>query len=88
MPAGKFVAIIRKVTERIALSPAAKLTFEVSDGINPMQLFKADVIEIGNTAIRVPLSPRASSCKPRDRWLTAQAVLSSCSASAKQPCCS
>jgi hypothetical protein len=32
MPAGKFSAIIRKVSDHVRLDPAAKLTFEVSDG--------------------------------------------------------
>ncbi len=39
MPSGKFHAIIRKVTEHVKLDDSAKLTFEVSDGVQPMQLF-------------------------------------------------
>lgn len=39
MPAGKLYAIIRKVTEHVKLDDTAKLTFEVSDGILPMQLY-------------------------------------------------
>jgi hypothetical protein len=41
MPAGKFAAIIRKVTEHVGLDQTAKLTFEVSDGVRPMQLYRA-----------------------------------------------
>lgn len=41
MPAGKFSAIIRKVTEHVGLDHSAKLTFEVSDGVRPMQLYRA-----------------------------------------------
>lgn len=38
MPAGRFSAIIRKVSDHVRLDPAAKLTFEVSDGSRPMAL--------------------------------------------------
>lgn len=41
MPAGKFQAIIRKVTDHVQLDGSAKLTFEVSDGVRPMQLYCA-----------------------------------------------
>lgn len=80
MPAGKFTAIIRKVTEHLALDPAAKLTFEVSDGVAPMQLHKALKPVIVDGHIHVELSPRAASCKPRDRWLTEKVRRSA-------PCC-
>ena len=69
MPAGKFAAIIRKVTEHVQLDDAAQLTFEVSDGSAPIQLHKAAMPVIEGNAIHVELSPRAASCKPRDRWL-------------------
>lgn len=42
MKASKFAAIIRKVSEHVGLDSTAKLTFEVSDGVRPMQLFSAD----------------------------------------------
>lgn len=67
MPAGKFAAIIRKVTEHVALDPTAKLTFEVSDGVRPMQLHRAAMPEATGAAVHVALSPRPASCKPRDR---------------------
>jgi hypothetical protein len=41
MPAGKFAAIIRKVSEHLRLDGSAKLIFEVSDGVRPMQLYCA-----------------------------------------------
>jgi hypothetical protein len=41
MPAGKFAAIIRKVSDHVRLEPSAKLTFEVSDGVRPMALYCA-----------------------------------------------
>ena len=41
MPAGKFAAIIRKVSDYVQLEPKAKLTFEVSDGVRPMALYCA-----------------------------------------------
>ncbi|AWC23694.1 hypothetical protein ASC75_08105 [Aminobacter sp. DSM 101952] len=91
MSAGKFAAIIRKVTEHLALDPTAKLTFEVSDGIAPMQLHKASIPVIADGQVDVELTPRAASCKPRDRWLAEQTkVASSCCGPAKgdgQPCC-
>lgn len=36
MLAGKFAAIIRKVSEHVQLDGSAKLTFELSDGVLPM----------------------------------------------------
>ena len=36
--------------------------------------------------VRVPLSARPSSCKPRDRWLEEQQS-SCCTSKSKQPCC-
>jgi hypothetical protein len=69
MPVGKFAAIIRKVTEHLALDPTARLTFEVSDGVRPMELYRAGLPFERDGEMRVELSPRPASCKPRDRWL-------------------
>lgn len=66
MKASKFAAIIRKVAEHVGLDSSAKLTFEVSDGVQPMQLFSADFPEVDGQEIKVELAPRAASCKPRD----------------------
>jgi len=85
MPAGKFLAIIRKVDEAVGFDPQARLTFEVSDGVRPMQIYRAERMDTGDAAIRVYLSARPSSCKPRDRWLQEQQ--SCCAPKAKQPCC-
>ncbi|MBL8577724.1 MAG: hypothetical protein JNK47_10890 [Mesorhizobium sp.] len=89
MPAGKFASIIRKVSDHVALDPSAKLTFEVSDGVAPMQLHRASSPSIAGDEIHVDLSPRPASCKPRDRWLVEQAKADACcgpsNASAK--CC-
>ncbi|TGQ74974.1 MAG: hypothetical protein E5V49_15490 [Mesorhizobium sp.] len=90
MPAAKFSAIIRKVTEHVGLDHAAKLTFEVSDGVRPMQLYRAALPEIVAGAVHVELSPRPASCKPRDRWLEEQnkVDVSCCGpASGGKPCC-
>ena len=85
MPAGKFMKIIGKVIEHVGLDRGAKLTFEVSDGVQPMQLHRAALPRIEGGQVRVALSPRPASCKPRDRWLQDQ---KSCSAPAgAQPCC-
>ncbi|MBP2445400.1 DUF6428 family protein [Rhizobium leguminosarum] len=69
MPAGKFCSIVRKVTEHVRLDGSAKLTFEVSDGVRPMQLYCAARPVLSAGAVHVALSPRPASCKPRDRWL-------------------
>ncbi|MBY3026650.1 DUF6428 family protein [Rhizobium leguminosarum] len=74
MSAGKFAAIVRKVSEHVRLDGSAKLTFEVSDGVMPMQLFCAGMPIVENGALKVALEPRPASCKPRDRWLTEQSA--------------
>jgi hypothetical protein len=86
MKAGKFLAIIRKVGEAVGFDRNAKLTFEVSDGVGPMQIYRAERIETDD-AIRVYLSPRPSSCKPRDRWLAEQES-ACCGPKTEKPCCS
>jgi hypothetical protein len=78
MPAGRFSAIIRKVTEHVRLDGSAKLTFEVSDGVQPMQLYCASVPTLRAGAVHVELSPRPASCKPRDRWLAQKEIQVSC----------
>jgi hypothetical protein len=89
MPAGKFLAIIRKVAEAVPFDPGAKLTFEVSDGTRAMQLFRASAIASGGDVVRVALTERPASCKPRDRWLAEQAATAaSCApANAAERCC-
>ncbi|NKL32451.1 hypothetical protein GFL49_01065 [Rhizobium leguminosarum bv. viciae] len=69
MPAGRFHAIIRKVSDHVQVDGSAKLTFEVSDGVRPMQLYCAAKPILSAGAVHVSLSPRPASCKPRDRWL-------------------
>ncbi|NTF98215.1 DUF6428 family protein [Rhizobium rhizogenes] len=69
MLAGKFASIIRKVSEHVKLDGSAKLTFEVSDGVRPMQLYCASMPRTHDGALHVELVPRPASCKPRDRWL-------------------
>jgi hypothetical protein len=76
MPAGKFVAIVRKVSEHVKLDGSAKLTFEVSDGVRPMQLYCAAAPALRDNCWHVQLEPRPASCKPRDRWLAEQAATS------------
>jgi hypothetical protein len=69
MTAGKFSAIIRKVSDLVRLDPAAKLKFEVSDGNRPMALYCASSPRLAESRFEVALTARPSSCKPRDRWL-------------------
>jgi hypothetical protein len=88
MPSGKFHAIIRKVTERVKLDDSAKLTFEVSDGVQPMQLYCAAMPTLRAGAVHVELAPRPASCKPRDRWLAEQAQTAACCApTSAAKCC-
>ena len=87
MPAGKFAKIIGKVSEHVGLDSGAKLTFEVSDGVAPMQLHRASAPTIENEQVHVALSPRPSSCKPRDRWLGEQKHTASCCSKSAEPCC-
>lgn len=74
MPAGKFTAIIRKVSEHVSLDGSARLTFEVSDGVQPMRLYCAAAPILSRDALEVVLEPRPASCKPRDRWQEQQAT--------------
>lgn len=90
MPAGKFSAIVRKVSDHVALDSTAKLTFEVSDGVKPMQLYCANAPELQNDSWRVELTPRSASCKPRDRWLAEQAAVvgvACCGSGKEAKCC-
>jgi len=88
MTAGKFAAIIGKVGSQVALDRAARLTFEVSDGRAPMQLYRAGAAEASGDALHVTLAPRPASCKPRDRWSGAEADRACCGpAPAGAPCC-
>jgi hypothetical protein len=89
MAAGKFLAIIRKVADRVPFDPAAKLTFEISDGRRAMQLYCATAVADGDDTVRVWLAARPASCKPRDRWLAEQAAETACCAaeSAAKRCC-
>lgn len=73
MTAAKFAAIVTKVSRHVELDQDARLTFEVSDGVSPMQLYCAGEPVRQDGVLRVVLLPRAASCKPRDRWLAQQA---------------
>ncbi|NVD41918.1 hypothetical protein HT585_23910 [Ensifer sp. HO-A22] len=89
MTAGKFSAIVRKVSEHVRLDGSAKLTFEVSDGVSSIQLFCASHPVLKNGALEVALTPRPASCKPRDRWLAERASEDKrcCGPSATAECC-
>jgi hypothetical protein len=69
---------IRKVLDHVRLDPAAKLTFEVSDGKRPMALYCALSPRLKNGGFEVRLAARPSSCKPRNRWLIDKATAGSC----------
>ncbi|OWO93318.1 hypothetical protein B5E41_18715 [Rhizobium esperanzae] len=90
MPAGKFHAIVRKVSEHLQLDGSARLTFEVSDGLRPIQLYCAAMPVLRGGAVHIELSPRPASCKPRDRWLaekTRKAAACCGSSAASSGCC-
>ena len=88
MTAGKFAAIIRKVSEHLGLDLSARLTFEVSDGVAPMQLHCAGTPVRSGDVLTVALAPRVASCKPRDRWLDEQRGTACCGpAATSQSCC-
>jgi hypothetical protein len=72
MKAGKFLSIIGKVLSEIDLDQDTRLTFEVSDGARPIELYRALAVEPGADAVRVMLGNLPASCKPRDRWLEAK----------------
>ena len=72
LPVAKFLAIIGKVAEAVPFDPKAKVTFEVSDGKRAMQLYRASSLEVDGDIVRVALTQRPASCKPRDRWLEQQ----------------
>jgi hypothetical protein len=87
MQVSKFSAIMTKVQEHVAYDSDAKLTFEVSDGVGAIQLYRAETIAVEETRVVVTLSRRPASCKPRDRWLEEQNKC--CGTAAKeQACCS
>ena len=83
MPVWKFLAILRKVSDAVGFDTDARLTFEVSNGVVPMQLYRAERIEAGEV-VRVLLSPRPASCKPRDRWLEQTTKQSCCGTAAAE----
>ncbi|MDW9508811.1 hypothetical protein GOA81_28150 [Sinorhizobium meliloti] len=87
MPAAKFSAIVRKVSEHVGLPKTAHLTFEVSDGVAPMALYCAATPLVQDGQVRIELSPRAASCKPRDRCLEEQARTSSSCCGKTSACC-
>lgn len=87
MLAGKFSDIIRKVTEHLSLDHTARLTFEVSDGVAPIELHRAALPVFASGKVHVELSPRPASCKPRDRWLDMQKKVSGCCEPGAQSCC-
>jgi hypothetical protein len=78
MPARKFAAIIRKVSDHVQLQSTAKLTFEISDGERPMALYCASTPRLVAGTFEVSLAARPASCKPRDRWLAEEHAKSSC----------
>lgn len=69
MTIGKARSILAVVEKKVGLEKAAKLSFEVSDGLTPIALYRPTAIRNEPDRTVVELSPMPSSCKPRDRWL-------------------
>jgi hypothetical protein len=69
MTVGKFLSIIGKVLDEIDVDQDTRLTFEVSDGTRPIELYRALKLEPGEDTVHVVLGNQPASCKPRDRWL-------------------
>ncbi len=67
MPVSKFLAILDKVAQRIALDAAARLTFEVGPPGRPMQVFDVETLRIEADAVVLRLGARPAICKPRHR---------------------
>jgi hypothetical protein len=57
------------VLSEIDLDQDTRLTFEVSDGVRAIELYRALAIETEDGVVRVSLGNVPASCKPRDRWL-------------------
>ena len=87
MLASRFSSIMDKVREHVAFDTDARLTFEVSDGMAAIQLYRAESIESDGERLRAVLSRRPASCKPRDRWLEQQQAQCGCDAPTAKGCC-
>jgi hypothetical protein len=89
MPAAKFSAIINKVQDTVPFDSDARLTFEVSDGVGAIMLYRAQSVATNADRITVTLSRRPASCKPRDRWLEQQqSCCAPAAATTSRGCCS
>ena len=67
MPVSKFLAILDKVAQRVALDADARLTFEVGPPGSAMQVFDVETLRIDADAVVVQLGARPAICKPRHR---------------------
>jgi hypothetical protein len=89
MPAARFSAIMDKVQQTMPFDSDARLTFEVSDGVGAIMLYRAQSVTTEGERITVTLSRRPASCKPRDRWLEQQqSCCAAADSAAEGGCCS
>jgi hypothetical protein len=84
MPVGKFLAILDKVAQRVTLTHGARLTFEVGQPDQAMQVFDVTTVRIEADRVVVQLGARPAICKPRHR--VQQGVPAACCAP-KGGCC-
>ena len=92
MAARKFLGILGKVAERMALDDQSLLIFEAGDSTSPLQVFTVGTIAAAEGRVNVSLTARPATCKPRDRGLEAAAgaaaSMSCCTpAASASPCC-
>ncbi len=69
---------IRKFAVRKVFDFAERVTFEVSDGMVSIELYRAGLPEMHCGVITLALEPRPPSCEPDSRWLVQKARSVSC----------
>lgn len=67
MRAGKFLSIVDKVREVLALDEAVDARVFGSVGGGPVQLHSIESVETGQNSITIHLEPVSAQCKARDR---------------------
>lgn len=85
MTVATFIGIIEKVGRRVALSPDARLTFEVGPPDQPMQILDVAALSVEVDRVFLQLQGRAAICKPRHRVQQASAASSCCETGSR--CC-
>ncbi|MDZ5450968.1 DUF6428 family protein [Labrys sp. ZIDIC5] len=83
MSVAKFERILQRVAERVDLEADARLTFEVGQPGEPMQIFDVGALEIaGGEQLVLKLEGRPAICKPRHRLEQLAEATACCSSNA------